>query len=129
MNHNLRICDNASADLKEAAEKLHAALAAHFNDGKTVVVVKPLIGDPCLLWEHTNRTEYPSNIPMNDKGSTKGLLGFYKGVWEIDSPTTYYSKKETGIKWRIIKAPTAVEAVTKLLKWYEKNADAIKAQG
>lgn len=128
MSHTVRIHEDANKFQIEAADTLSAALRELFPDGKSVVAVSRLLGGLVLTWTHTNRTEFVSNIAMNDKGWTSGLVHVNAdGTAEIERPTTYYRKDVA--PFRKIKGKSEAEAVAKLIAWYGKNAAAIKALG
>lgn len=110
----------------ENAQKLQDALDRIFPNSRNSSIVWKCLGES-IKFTHINAAsvaDCSNRIALNDNGYICGLIQEDKGIFEIERPVIH-----PDVKFRKITAKTEEEAVAKLIKWFEKNAEAILAAG
>lgn len=101
------------------------------------IVECSIIGSACLQIEfaNSNSSNSPNNIIMNHSAYMRFLCSSIdvnsKGPDALNQPqemeriVSHYKLKDSGLKFRKIKAKNADEALSKLVKWFTSNQDII----
>ena len=130
----MTIIENAN----KAAEQFNEAMASLFPSYLAKAVVSTNLGGALVITfaNVASIEDAPNKILMNASGYMRFMmhLSDNKGKTladgspvEIELLTWSIPYKSTVIKYRKVKGKSPEEAVQKLLKWFEKNAEAIRS--
>lgn len=126
----------AVTNAAEGCEVFNAGIAKVFPLWLTAARPYKSLGDNVTIdfYNVKSKDECANGILLNATGQMRFMMHLNRRnasdvaeSFDIELLNWSYHLRDAGLKFRKIKGKTPTEALTKLLAWFEKNADIIKS--